>query len=141
VADPAWGVVVRRLFDAEGNGWDPARLLATAAAQRELASANSIAEVITWRLDAFLEGNPASPPAGPEATAPERQPYETGANARTRLTAIAATTLGAPLADRAQQEVAWPAVIAALRRAGCEQSLAARPPIGAAYTSQISLLL
>jgi hypothetical protein len=38
-ADPAWGAVVRRLYDAEGDGWDPARLLATVAAQRELGSA------------------------------------------------------------------------------------------------------
>jgi hypothetical protein len=117
VEDPAWGAVVRRLFDAEGNGWDPARLLATAAAQRELASADSIAEVITWRLDAFLSGSPVPPPAGTEPAAPARQPYETSADARTRLTAIAVTTLGAPAADRAQREVAWPALIAALRRA------------------------
>jgi hypothetical protein len=28
-ADPARGAVVRRLFDAEGDGWEPARLLVT----------------------------------------------------------------------------------------------------------------
>ena len=117
VSDPAWGAVVRRLFDAEGDGWDPTRLLATAAAQRELASADSIAEVITWRLDAFLADNRVPPPADAEPAGPARQPYGTSADARTRLTAIAATTLGAPLADRARREVAWPALIAALRRA------------------------
>jgi hypothetical protein len=117
VSDPAWGAVVRRLFDAEGDGWDPARLLATASAQRELATADSIAEVITWRLDAFLAGNPVPPPAGTERTPPARQLYETGADARTRLTAVAVTTLGASVANRAQQEVAWPALIAALHRA------------------------
>lgn len=116
VSDPAWGAVVRRLFDAEGDGWDPARLLATAA-QRELASADSIAEVITWRLDAFLAGNPVSPPADVLPTVPEGQPYETGTRARARLTAVAVTTLGTSLADRARREVAWPALVAALRRA------------------------
>jgi hypothetical protein len=52
---------------------------------------------------------------GPPAC--QGQPYETGAGARTRLTAVAVTTLGAPLADRARRDVAWPALIAALRRA------------------------
>ena len=70
-SDPAWGAVVRRLFDAEGDGWDPARLLATVAAQRELASADSIAEVITWRLDAFLAGHPEPPP--PTGGTPNRR--------------------------------------------------------------------
>jgi len=114
-SDPAWGTVVRRLFDAEGDGWDPGRLLATTAAQRELATADSIAEVITWRLDAFLAGDPVPPPVEPMP--PARQPYETGADARARLTAVAVTTLGATLADRARREVAWQALIAALRRA------------------------
>ena len=117
VSDPAWGAVVRRLFDAEGSGWNPARLLATAAAQRELASADSIAEVITWRLDAFLAGNPVPPSANIEPTAPAGQPYETGADARSRLTAVAIATLGASLANRARRDVAWPALIAALHRA------------------------
>jgi hypothetical protein len=60
-ADPAWGAVVRRLFDAEGDGWQPARLLATVAFRRELASADSVAEVLAWRIDAFLDGNAGSP--------------------------------------------------------------------------------
>src|SRR4029077_10499971 len=65
-ADPAWGAIVRRLFDAEGDGWDPARLLATVASKRELASADSVAEVIAWRIDAFIGDNPEPPlPAGP----------------------------------------------------------------------------
>ncbi len=127
--DPAWGAVVRRLFDAEGDGWNPARLLATVAAKRELESADSIAEVIAWRIDAFLEGNPGPPqPAdiSPAATALTDAPiparacpaYESADDARERLTALTVATLGRELAESAQAEVAWPALIAALRRAG-----------------------
>ena len=62
-SDAAWGAVVRRLFDAEGDGWEPARLLATVARSRELGSADSIAEVLSWRIDAFLSSNPGLPAA------------------------------------------------------------------------------
>ena len=127
-ADPAWGAVVRRLFDAEGDGWDPARLLATVAAKRELASADSVAEVIAWRIDAFLDGNPGPPqpvdispesplPTGGSMPAPACPAYESTGEARERLTALAVATLGGELAERAQAEAAWPALIAALRRA------------------------
>ena len=127
-ADPAWGAVVRRLYDAEGDGWDPARLLATVAAKRELESADSVAEVIAWRIDAFLDGNPwpqqpvdispRSPlPAGGWMPGPAYPPYESTSEARERLTALTAATIGGELADRAQAETAWPALIAALRRA------------------------
>ena len=127
VADPAWGAVVRRLFDAEGDGWQPARLLATVASKRELASADSVAEVLAWRIDAFLSENPDPPQhvdisLEPTATsanstlAPNHPVYESASKARGRLTALAIATLGDPLADRAQAEVAWPALLAALRR-------------------------
>ena len=127
-ADPAWGAVVRRLFDAEGEGWDPARLLATVAAKRELASADSVAEVIAWRIDAFLADHPDPPQpvdissepvllTGGSMPAPACPAYESTGAARERLTALTAATLGGQLADRAQAETAWPALIAALRRA------------------------
>jgi hypothetical protein len=127
-ADPAWSAVVRRLFDAEGDGWEPARLLATVAFKRELASADSTAEVLAWRIDAFLDdcrgfpqpvdmpGKPTLPDGGPVHESGCRA-YESSAGARERLTALAVTTLSGPLADRAQAEAAWPALIAALRRA------------------------
>ena len=133
VTDPAWGAVVRRLYDAETNGWEPDRLLATVAAQRELGSADSIAEVIAWRIDGFLAANPEPPaprpaaaPAAPAAAtkpadgttpAPGCRPYESAAAARDRLAAIAAETLGPRLAGRARSETAWPALLAGLRRA------------------------
>jgi hypothetical protein len=127
-ADPAWGAVVRRLFDAEDDGWEPARLLATVAAQRELDSAESLAEVIAWRIDGFLAGHPEPPqragiapkPAAPGSDAvpaPACRPYENAARARERLAGLAVTILGARLAERARAETAWPALIAALNRA------------------------
>ncbi len=118
-ADPAWPQVVRRLHDAEASGWDPVRLLATVAASRELGSAESIAEVLAWRIDGHLADGEAPPRNG--------QPYEPAATARERLAEVARTTLGRERADLAQAdlaqadlaqaEVAWPALITALRRA------------------------
>ncbi len=109
VADPAWGAVVRRLYDAESDGWDPSRLLGAVAAMRELSSAESAAEVLSWRIDGFLADMPTPPRHG--------QIGETSAAARERLTGIAIAALGQPMAERAQAEIAWPALIAALRRA------------------------
>ncbi len=108
-ADPAWPQVVRRLHGAEASGWDPVRLLATVAASWELGTAGSIAEVLAWRLDGHLADGEAPPRNG--------QPYEPAAAARERLADVARTTLGSEKADLAQAEVAWPALITALRRA------------------------
>jgi hypothetical protein len=49
--------------------------------------------------------------------APGCPAYESTGAARERLTTLTTATLGGQLADRAQSEVAWPALIAALRRA------------------------
>jgi hypothetical protein len=110
VSDPAWGAVTRRLYDAEGAGWDPARLLSLVAGQRELGSADSVAEVLSWRIDGYLTEHP---------TPPLRDGFspEPGAVARERLATAAGSVLGPQLTSRARQEKAWPALIAALRRA------------------------
>jgi hypothetical protein len=108
-ADPASPQIVRRLHEAESSGWDPARLLAAVATQRDLATADSLAEVLAWRLDGYLADNQAPPRNG--------QPYESVATAWERLAEVARTTLGPQQADLAQAEVAWPALITALRRA------------------------
>ena len=112
----------------ESDGWEPARLLATVAAARELGSADSVAEVIAWRIDGFLADNPG-PSASGVVTSPSLgqasgaapasgfHPYENAATARERLAGIAADALGCRLAARAMSETAWPACIAALRRA------------------------
>jgi conjugative relaxase-like TrwC/TraI family protein len=107
-ADPAWGAVVRRLYDAENVGWEPARLLETARNMRELHSAESVAEVLSWRIDAILSNTPGPPRRNGRV--------ETGAAARERLERAAVGVLGR-LADQACSEAAWPALISALRRA------------------------
>jgi hypothetical protein len=64
IADPAWSAVVRRLYDAETSGWHPAHLLAIAKNARELATADSVAEVMSWRIDGILAGTPTPAPGG-----------------------------------------------------------------------------
>ena len=96
-------------------------MLATVAAQRELHSADSVAEVIAWRIDGFLAGNPEPPAPGPATTptaaATEKpaadvtpttpcQPYESAAATRERLAATAVGTPGPQLAGHAMSEAA-----------------------------------
>ncbi|MEU5164295.1 mobilization protein [Streptomyces sp. NPDC020875] len=50
LADPAWPALRRRLVAVEKAGEDPVGVLAVVAARRELGSAGSVAEVLTWRL-------------------------------------------------------------------------------------------
>jgi hypothetical protein len=66
--------------------------------------------VLSWRIDGYLADTPA-PPVGYGPA------YESGAAARERLVEAARTVLGPQLGERAQAELAWPALIAALRRA------------------------
>jgi hypothetical protein len=86
------------------------------------------AQVIAWRIDAFLDGNPGPPqpvgispesalPTGGSMRAPACPAYESAGEALERLTALTIATIGGELAERAQAEVAWPALIVALRRA------------------------
>ena len=110
VADPAWAAVRRRLYDAEGDGWDLTRLLSLVARQRELGSADSIAEVLSCRIDGYLARHP-TPPVRDGASP------EPGAVTRERLAGVAETVLGPQLSSPTQQEKAWPALIAALGRA------------------------
>jgi hypothetical protein len=53
LADPAWPALRARLTQIERDGEDPADVLATVAARRELRTADSVAEVLTWRLDGW----------------------------------------------------------------------------------------
>lgn len=60
LADPAWPTLRNRLAEVERGGSDPSAVLADVVAQRELGSADSLAEVLTWRLDGWLRaGRPA----------------------------------------------------------------------------------
>ncbi|MFF9070529.1 relaxase/mobilization nuclease domain-containing protein [Streptomyces sp. NPDC014891] len=72
LADPAWPSLRARLVEVERAGDDPVDVLVTVARRRELSSAESIAEVLTWRLDGWRkERGTTTPAAGssPSSTA------------------------------------------------------------------------
>ncbi|MFJ8896726.1 relaxase/mobilization nuclease domain-containing protein [Leifsonia sp. NPDC102414] len=71
LADPAWPALRTRLAAVEKAGDDPVEVLAAVAAQRELGSADSVAEVLTWRLDGW------SRQRGATATATSKSPSPT----------------------------------------------------------------
>ncbi|MFJ3804615.1 relaxase/mobilization nuclease domain-containing protein [Streptomyces sp. NPDC090088] len=50
IAEPGWPALVATMAQAEQAGRDPRALLAEAAGLRELDSASSISDVLTWRL-------------------------------------------------------------------------------------------
>lgn len=50
LAEPGWHALAATLADAENTGHDPAALLAEAAGRRELGTADSISDVLVWRL-------------------------------------------------------------------------------------------
>ncbi|MBC2901102.1 relaxase/mobilization nuclease domain-containing protein [Streptomyces cupreus] len=50
LAEPGWYALAATLADAESAGHDPAGLLTEAAGRRELDSAESISDVLVWRL-------------------------------------------------------------------------------------------
>ncbi|MFI9186839.1 relaxase/mobilization nuclease domain-containing protein [Streptomyces goshikiensis] len=53
LTDPAWPSLRARLVEVERAGEDPVDVLVTVARRRELSSAESVAEVLTWRLDGW----------------------------------------------------------------------------------------
>ncbi|WP_326655660.1 relaxase/mobilization nuclease domain-containing protein [Streptomyces sp. NBC_01750] len=56
LADPASATLAAYLIKAAGEGHQPAELLADVAAARDLADADSVAQVLTWRLQGRLSG-------------------------------------------------------------------------------------
>ena len=50
LAEPGWHALAATLADTESAGHDPAALLAEAAGRRELGTADSISDVLVWRL-------------------------------------------------------------------------------------------
>ncbi|MDX3313540.1 relaxase/mobilization nuclease domain-containing protein [Streptomyces sp. ME08-AFT2] len=65
LAEPGWFALAATLADVEAAGHDPARLLAAAAERRELASADSVTDVLVWRLRRMAD-LPADATAMPE---------------------------------------------------------------------------
>ncbi|MFE6632327.1 hypothetical protein ACFVNB_34475 [Streptomyces rochei] len=84
LADPAWPALRARLAEVEKAGDDPGDVLAAVAARRELNSADSVAEVLVWRLDGWQRqrsstaaapgsGTTAAPAGGAGRTSPARK--------------------------------------------------------------------
>ncbi|MGW7297399.1 relaxase/mobilization nuclease domain-containing protein [Streptomyces sp. NPDC054829] len=65
LAEPGWYALAATLAEAEAAGHNPAGLLAAAAGRRELATADSITDVLVWRLHRMAD-LPADATAIPE---------------------------------------------------------------------------
>jgi hypothetical protein len=89
LADAAWPALRQTVAAAERAGYEPVQLLVDVAAQRELGSAESVAQVLTWRVQGRLRHDEAEggtrqpaapsspsrrPAAGPRQPTPPRQP-------------------------------------------------------------------
>jgi hypothetical protein len=75
LAEPGWYALAGALADAESAGHDPVALLAEAAGQREMDSAESVSDVLVWRLRRA---------AGLPADTPDLAPKAHGADRPTR---------------------------------------------------------
>lgn len=141
-ADPAWHAVLRALRDAEAAGWDAPGLLANTTRRRELGTAQSLAQVVSWRLRQVVD-NEQPPVAGAEPTPARAGRYRVilaGLAPRVAAEIAPAPALAVPAArasagsdqdylsalhatigtvrvNRARNEVAWPVLLLALRRA------------------------
>ncbi|THA65388.1 mobilization protein [Streptomyces sp. A0642] len=70
LADPAWPALRKRLVAVEKTGEDPVDVLAAVAARREMTSADSVAEVLTWRLDGWQRQRGSTAPASGKNPSP-----------------------------------------------------------------------
>jgi hypothetical protein len=77
LAEPGWHALAATLTDVDQAGKDPACLLVQAAARRELGSAESLSDVLVWRLRRTT-GLPADPtaPTRRQATPPAPAPNQ-----------------------------------------------------------------
>ncbi|MFJ3620520.1 relaxase/mobilization nuclease domain-containing protein [Streptomyces iakyrus] len=67
LAEPGWHALAATLADAETAGHDPTALLAEAAGRRELQTADSVSDVLAWRLRRMAD-LPADATTMPERT-------------------------------------------------------------------------
>ncbi|WP_405972797.1 mobilization protein [Streptomyces sp. NBC_00988] len=86
VEDPAFGALTAVLAEAEAAGHDPQQLLQQAADQRALDDADSLARVLTWRIQR-LSARSAPSPRARAAQARSTAAQHTGASAP--MTAVA----------------------------------------------------
>ncbi|MBS2966316.1 relaxase domain-containing protein [Actinocrinis puniceicyclus] len=140
--DSAWHAVLRALRDAEAGGWDVPALLKGTVRRRELATAESLAQVISWRLRRVID-NELPPKSGPEPAPAEALRYRailarlaptlaaqiapapepaasivlTGTDREREYVSALHKTLGTVRVNQARNDPAWPALLLALRRA------------------------
>ncbi|KOT76381.1 mobilization protein [Streptomyces rimosus subsp. pseudoverticillatus] len=86
LAEPGWFALAATLADAEAAGHEPAGLLSEAAARRELDSAESVSDVLVWRLRraADLPADTSAMLTGPSPTPPTARPDRRHARRRAR---------------------------------------------------------
>ncbi|GCB88034.1 relaxase/mobilization nuclease domain-containing protein [Streptomyces noursei] len=75
--DEAWGALVSSLEAAEKAGYDPETVLTEVVGQRELGTADSVAQVLAWRLQGRMRrdaAGPQRPAAGKKKVAPQKPP-------------------------------------------------------------------
>ncbi|MBC2878101.1 MULTISPECIES: relaxase/mobilization nuclease domain-containing protein [Streptomyces] len=77
LAETGWYALAATLADAEAAGHDPAALLAEAATRRELTTAESISDVLVWRLRrmADLPADASAAPSAGQGTPKQRAPH------------------------------------------------------------------
>jgi hypothetical protein len=141
--DSAWHAVLRALRDAEAGGWDLPSLLENATRRRELSTAESLAQVLSWRLRQIID-HELPPTAGPQPAAeamryrtilaelaprmaaeigPDPTPAVpaacegTGPDREREYVRALHKTLGTVRVNHARNDPAWPALLLALRRA------------------------
>ncbi|MGW2646827.1 relaxase/mobilization nuclease domain-containing protein [Streptomyces sp. NPDC001393] len=78
LAEPGWHALAATLADAEAAGHDPAALLADAAARRELATAESVSDVLVWRLRRAADLPADTTGMVPDAHTAQRSAQRTG---------------------------------------------------------------
>lgn len=79
LADSAWPALRERLLEVAARGEEPARVLESVAGQRELGSAESVAEVLTWRLDGWRRsqgGRRSAQTASPRSSGGRKMPAQ-----------------------------------------------------------------
>ena len=138
IGDSAWHAVLRALRDADTAGWDVPELLHCTALGRELTTADSMAQVISWRLRRVMDTEPAPMPGDAEvryrSILADLDPALAAAAALTPLPTVPTDriytdenhahsyeravyeTLGTARANSARREDSWATLLLALRR-------------------------
>ncbi|MCP9207156.1 relaxase/mobilization nuclease domain-containing protein [Streptomyces sp. NEAU-Y11] len=87
LAEPGWYALAATLTDAENAGHDPTSLLTDAARHRELATAESVSDVLVWRLRRTADLPAATSPTTAEAHTAQHAAHGTWQQAQGRSAA------------------------------------------------------